>query len=75
MKLIDVILEKTRVYLVFEFLYMDLKKYIDDQKEQDSRIDKNLAISYSYQLCQVCPLFFGKELQLLRLLIFVIREE
>nr|CBZ41241.1 CDK1d protein [Oikopleura dioica] len=51
-KLIDVILEKTRVYLVFEFLYMDLKKYIDDQKEQESRIDRSLAMSYSYQLCQ-----------------------
>ncbi|CAG5114028.1 Oidioi.mRNA.OKI2018_I69.chr2.g8110.t1.cds [Oikopleura dioica] len=51
-KLVDVILEKTRVYLVFEFLYMDLKKYIDNQKEESSRIDKSLTMSYSYQLCQ-----------------------
>ncbi|CBY09474.1 unnamed protein product [Oikopleura dioica] len=53
-KLIDVILEKTslEVYLIFELLYMDLKTYIDEQKEQDSRIERSLAMSYSYQLCQ-----------------------
>ena len=52
-KMIDVIMDTTRIYLVFEFLYMDLKKYIDDQKNQGSRIDIDLTTSYIFQLCQV----------------------
>ena len=52
-KLIDVILDTTKVYLVFEYLYMDLKKYIDDQKAEGTRIDMGLTTSYSYQICQV----------------------
>lgn len=51
-KLIDVIMDATKIYLVFEFLYMDLKKYIDDQKNQGSRIDIDLTTSYVFQLCQ-----------------------
>ena len=52
-ELIDVILDKTRIYLVFEFLCMDLGKYLRDQSNEGRRMDKTLAISYSYQLCQV----------------------
>jgi serine/threonine protein kinase len=52
-KLIDVILDTTKVYLVFEYLYMDLKKYIDDQKAEGTRIDMGLTTSYAYQICQV----------------------
>lgn len=52
-ELIDVILEKTRVYLVFEFLYCDLRKYMNDQSKDGKRIDKALITSYSFQLCQV----------------------
>ncbi|CBY15949.1 unnamed protein product [Oikopleura dioica] len=46
-KLIDVILDTTKVYLVFEYLYMDLKKYIDDQKAEGTRIDMGLTTSYA----------------------------
>ena len=51
--LIDVIMAVDKLYLVFEFLYMDLKKYIDDQKSQSSRIDLDLTTSYTFQLLQV----------------------
>ena len=51
--LIDVIMDVNKLYLVFEFLYMDLKKYIDDQKSQSSRIDLDLTTSYTFQLLQV----------------------
>ena len=51
--LIDVIMDVNKLYLVFEFLYMDLKKYIDDQKSQNSRIDLDLTTSYTFQLLQV----------------------
>jgi len=72
--LIDVIMDSTKIYLVFEFLYMDLKKYIDDQKNQGSRIDIDLTTSYVFQLCQVtqslqfhfCPNFdFLRKIQFL----------
>ena len=51
--LIDVIMGVNQLYLVFEFLYMDLKKYIDDQKAQGQRIDIELSTSYMFQLVQV----------------------
>ena len=51
--LIDVIMDVNQLYLVFEFLYMDLKKYIDDQKAQGQRIDIELSTSYMFQLVQV----------------------
>jgi len=57
-ELIDVILEKTRVYLVFEFLYCDLRKYMNDQSKDGKRIDKALITSYSFQLCQVITFNF-----------------
>ena len=52
-ELIDVILDKTRIFLVFEFLYMDLSKYVRNANEDGRRIDKALTMSYSFQLCQV----------------------
>ena len=52
-EMIDVILDRTTIYLVFEFLYMDLGKYLRNLSNEGKRIDKTLAISYSYQLCQV----------------------
>ncbi|CAG5095135.1 Oidioi.mRNA.OKI2018_I69.XSR.g14048.t1.cds [Oikopleura dioica] len=51
-KLIDVILDTTKVYLVFEYLYMDLKRYIDEQKTEKTRMDMGLTTSYAYQVCQ-----------------------
>lgn len=44
----DVIMQENRLYLVFEFLSMDLKKYIDTQ----SPLDKNLVRSYTYQILE-----------------------
>ena len=52
-KLIDVIMDEKKLYLVFEFLFMDLKKYIDEQKYQKNRIDVELSRSYMYQMLQV----------------------
>jgi len=51
-KLIDVIMDEKKLYLVFEFLFMDLKKYIDEQKYQKNRIDVELSRSYMYQMLQ-----------------------
>ena len=42
-----------QLYLVFEFLFMDLKKYIDDQRKQNTRIDVGLTQSYMFQMLQV----------------------
>ena len=44
----DVIMQENRLYLVFEFLSMDLKKYIDTQ----SPLDANLIKSYTYQMTE-----------------------
>lgn len=44
----DVIMQENRLYLVFEFLSMDLKKYIDTQ----SPLDKNQIRSYTYQITE-----------------------
>ena len=52
-KLIDIIMDTNKLYLVFEFLFMDLKKYIDDQKHQSNRIDPELSRSYMFQMLQV----------------------
>ena len=38
---------------MFEFLFMDLKKYIDDQRKQNTRIDVGLTQSYMFQMLQV----------------------
>ena len=46
-------MDEKKLYLVFEFLFMDLKKYIDEQKYQKNRIDVELSRSYMYQMLQV----------------------
>uniref|UniRef100_A0A0N5BUK3 Protein kinase domain-containing protein n=1 Tax=Strongyloides papillosus TaxID=174720 RepID=A0A0N5BUK3_STREA len=46
-----IIMEEKRLYLVFEYLTMDLKRYID-QIPDDKSMDKYLMKSYLYQLCQ-----------------------
>ena len=56
-KLIDVIMDEKKLYLVFEFLFMDLKKYIDEQKYQKNRIDVELSRSYMYQMLQVISFY------------------
>ncbi|XP_065053647.1 cyclin-dependent kinase 1-A-like [Rhopilema esculentum] len=47
-QLIKVIFDDSRLYLCFEYLLMDLKKYFDTVK---GPIDKMLIKSYLYQIC------------------------
>uniref|UniRef100_T1E1B6 Putative cyclin-dependent protein kinase n=1 Tax=Cupiennius salei TaxID=6928 RepID=T1E1B6_CUPSA len=49
--LLDVLMQESRIYLVFEFLSMDLKKYLD--KIPDGQyMEKELVKSYMYQLLE-----------------------
>lgn len=45
----DVLMEEHRLYLIFEFLSMDLKKYLD-KIEKGKIMDPKLVKSYMYQL-------------------------
>ncbi|GAB6028394.1 Cell division protein kinase 1 [Chamberlinius hualienensis] len=47
----DVVLHEKRLYLVFEFLSMDLKKYIDSVPT-NQLLEKSLVKSYLYQIFQ-----------------------
>ncbi|XP_054721003.1 LOW QUALITY PROTEIN: cyclin-dependent kinase 1-like [Uloborus diversus] len=47
--LLDVLMQENRLYLVFEFLSMDLKKYLDSIPNGQF-MDKALVKSYMYQL-------------------------
>ncbi|XP_068211351.1 cyclin-dependent kinase 1 isoform X1 [Palaemon carinicauda] len=47
----DVLMQENKLFLVFEFLSMDLKKYLDTF-ETGKYIDKKLVKSYCYQLFQ-----------------------
>ncbi|RWS28646.1 cyclin-dependent kinase 1-like protein [Leptotrombidium deliense] len=47
----DVIMQENRLYLVFEYLAMDLKKYLDSLPENQFT-DKKLVKSYLYQILQ-----------------------
>lgn len=49
--LMDVIFDENRLYLVFEFLSMDLKHYLDSFPEKKFP-DKKLVQSYVYQILQ-----------------------
>ncbi|XP_069683771.1 cyclin-dependent kinase 1 [Periplaneta americana] len=46
----DVLMEESRLYLIFEFLSMDLKKYLDSLGS--SKMDPKLVKSYLYQITQ-----------------------
>lgn len=48
----DVIMQENRLYLIFEFLTMDLKKYLDAAIPPDDMMSENLVKSYCYQLLQ-----------------------
>lgn len=48
-KLEDVLMEENRLYLIFEFLSMDLKKYMDTLP-QDKLMEPELVRSYLYQI-------------------------
>ena len=47
----DVLMEESRLYLIFEFLSMDLKKYLDSLGP-NKLMDTNLVRSYLYQVKQ-----------------------
>jgi len=47
----DVLMQENKLFLVFEYLSMDLKKYID-KFPSEQYIEKNLVKSYCYQLFQ-----------------------
>lgn len=47
----DVLMQENRLYLVFEFLSMDLKKYIDSMPK-DQQMDKKLVKSYVRQILE-----------------------
>merc|ERR1719346_147896 len=47
----DVIMQESRLYLIFEFLTMDLKKYLDTIPQKEF-CDPNLVKSYTYQILQ-----------------------
>lgn len=48
-KLEDVLMEESRLYLIFEFLSMDLKKYMDTLPAE-KMMDTDLVRSYLYQI-------------------------
>ena len=54
----DVIMQENRLYLIFEFLTMDLKKYMDSISPASAMMDPQLVKSYTYQLLQVSQLGF-----------------
>ncbi|KAH8378243.1 hypothetical protein KR093_010324 [Drosophila rubida] len=45
----DVLMEENRIYLIFEFLSMDLKKYMDSLPSE-KHLDSQLVRSYLYQI-------------------------
>jgi len=45
----DVLMEENRIYLIFEFLSMDLKKYMDSLPA-DKHMESELVRSYLYQI-------------------------
>ncbi|GMR48636.1 hypothetical protein PMAYCL1PPCAC_18831 [Pristionchus mayeri] len=47
----DVIMQESRLYLIFEFLNMDLKKYLDTLKNDEFLPDHTVK-SYLMQICQ-----------------------
>ena len=45
----DVVMQESKLFLVFEYLNMDLKKYLDSFVS-GTYMDKNLVKSYCYQV-------------------------
>ena len=48
----DVLMQEAKLYLIFEFLTMDLKKYMDTNVPKDGQMEPKLMKSYTYQLLQ-----------------------
>jgi|ERR1711892_8906 len=51
-KLIDVSLEKEQLFLIFEFLSMDLKHYLDKKKREKMKLPQLEVRTYTYQILQ-----------------------
>jgi len=51
-RLQTVLMQEAKLYLIFEFLTMDLKKYMDSNIPKDGLMDPKLVKSYTYQLLQ-----------------------
>ena len=51
--LIDVSLEEDQLFLIFEYLPMDLKCYLDTKKREHSKLSPTQVKSYTYQILQV----------------------
>ena len=49
-------LQDAKIYLIFEYLTMDLKKYMDTGVPKDGQMDPKLTKSYLYQVLfhQLC---------------------
>merc|ERR1711970_722692 len=50
--LMDVLMQEAKLYLIFEFLTMDLKKYMDTSIPKGGKMDPHLVKSYTYQIFQ-----------------------
>lgn len=50
--LMDVLMQENKLYLVFEYLSMDLKKYMETIKPHNKLIDPQLVKSYLHQITQ-----------------------
>ncbi|GAB0099953.1 Cyclin-dependent kinase 1 [Sergentomyia squamirostris] len=46
----DVVMEENRLYLIFEYLSMDLKRYMDSLVPDDKMLGEDLVRSYLYQI-------------------------
>lgn len=51
-RLLEVIMQENRLYLIFEFLTMDLKKYLDTSIPSGEMMDPQLVKSYTFQILQ-----------------------
>lgn len=49
--LIDVLMEESRLYLIFEYLTMDLKKYMDSLGNK--QLEPAVVKSYLFQVCLI----------------------
>lgn len=48
----EILMQEAKLYLIFEFLTMDLKKYMDGAVSRQGYMDATLIKSYTYQLFQ-----------------------
>jgi len=48
----EVLMQEAKLYLIFEFLTMDLKKYMETTLAKGDKLDATLVKSYGYQLFQ-----------------------